>query len=529
MRILALVEVDFRADFFGAPSTLAEPLAGRPVLTRTLQRLAAVEGLDGIVVSVWDRDADRVRQLAGDVPVQLALRDDERTGLDTMRPARTFGRYGWRGGLAGATVYDELYDPRVVAAVLDGMAADALFLVAGGSALLDVKWACEMVDFHRKHAGDFGMGFCQAPPGLGGMILGASALRMLAREGTYPGRALAYDPNKPVNDPISQPSNYTLPDELIATYRRFIADCPRGLWLCGQLIERGGEDIDGEDACRISRRLGIEPWPREITVELTTRRPIEDDLRPAADRADLSIERLTEALAGLEAVGDLNIMLAGAGDALLHPRWTDAVAVCRKVGRVGAATYGLNLDDKTIDAILSAGLDVLEVYVDAMSDEVYAAHKRGGSAEAVWANLARFAERKAAAGTQAPLVVPTMLKTPESLDEQDEFFQTCLQRTGWGFIQEPTQAAGQWPDRGVVDMAPPDRTACRRLNNRLTLLSDGQVVPCEEDIQGSYGMNGWPVAAAWVCEGMRQLRAMHAEWRWDEHPLCAACREFHRP
>ena len=49
MNILALVWADLDRDFFGAPGTLVEDLAGEPVLRRTLGKLAAVDGLDGVM------------------------------------------------------------------------------------------------------------------------------------------------------------------------------------------------------------------------------------------------------------------------------------------------------------------------------------------------------------------------------------------------------------------------------------------------------------------------------------------------
>jgi len=67
MRIAALVWADLKRDFFGAPSTLADDLAGEPVLTRTLAKLAAVDGLDGIILAASGEDLETVKALAGGV------------------------------------------------------------------------------------------------------------------------------------------------------------------------------------------------------------------------------------------------------------------------------------------------------------------------------------------------------------------------------------------------------------------------------------------------------------------------------
>ncbi|NQU76053.1 MAG: SPASM domain-containing protein [Planctomycetes bacterium] len=529
MRILALVPVNLQRDFFGAPAALCEDLAGQPVLTRTLQRLGTVKGLDGIIVVTEAESIDQVRRLAGPVAVQFISHQSQGPAQEAMRAARAFGRYGWRGGLGGTTVYDELFDQAAIKAAIEQMGAEAIMLVPAGACLLDVGWAGAMLASYRANAGQSSVEFSQAPPGLAGAIFSAPLLQQLIQANGFPGKIFSYDPNRPVADPIRQPSNYKLPDWLIATGRRFIADNRRGLWLCRQIVGREGSDVTGEQACRIAQHLPPEPWPRELTVELTTRRPLEDDLRPPAGRPDLSIEMLGDRLGGLEEPGDLNIMFAGAGDALLHPDWSAAVALAKGVGCVGLATYGTSLDGPTGQMLMESGLDVLQIYIDAVSDEVYAADKQGYSATGVWAGVEAFAQQQRQAGIMRPMVVPTMLKTAGTVGEQDEFFDKGCRLTGSVLVVEPSSASGQWPDRAVVHMAPPRRTPCRRIETRLTLLADGQVALCEEDIRLAHTLGNCSLLEAWRGEAMSHVRKIHADGQYDRHLLCANCKEFHRP
>lgn len=530
MNIVAVVYADLRQDFYGAPGRLGEDLAGEPVLTRTLQRLAAVKGLGGIALAAPGEQIRRVAGMAGNVRVRLFEHDRPLSPtLRALRAARAFGRYGWRGGLAGTTIFDEMFDVPLLATAIQAMGADSLLLVPAGAALLDVQWTSDLLAYHAEHVEQYRMAFNQAPPGLCGGVFSASLLTDLGEKQVYPGKLLAYDPQNVMQDPIAAGYNLTLPQWLVATPRRFIADNPRGLWLCRKIVEQAGPDVDGQTACRIAQTLPPEPWPREVTIELTTRRPIEDDLRPAAQRGDLPLPALEASLAGLEEAGDVNVMLAGVGDALLHPHWPEAVALAKRVGQVGLATYGTTMDLQVGGRLASAGVDLLQVNVDAVSDTLYAMHKRGGSASDVWENIRGLLLNCSASGLTTPMVIPAMLKTRQSLDEQDEFFEKCLVTNGWGLIIEPTTAGGQWPDRAVVHMAPPARGPCRRILNRLTLLSDGQVTACEEDLHGAHRLVESNILAAWRGEGLSSLRRLHAESRWAEHPLCKACQEFHRP
>lgn len=527
MKILALLPVDMDRDIFGAPSRLDADLGGRPVLTRTAERLSALEGVGGIVVTCKPEQQQRVSSLVTGTKAKV-LPHPGGVGV-AMRVSRSFGRYGWRGGLAGTTVYDELFSPTLIGALCDSTDAEAFYLVPAGAPLLALDWAEAMIRQFCQSMPKVKVCFSPAPPGLTGGIFARDILQSLAGAKVYPGRLFSYDPTNPIHDPLHGGSCFKLRDEFIATYSRLVADNPRGLWVCGKVLESAGDSAGGEAMCLAAQRIGPEPWPRELTIELTTRRPLEDDLRPTADRPDLSPDRLAEALDGLDEAGDLNIMFAGAGDGLLHPDWPEAVKLARQYGTVGLATYGTDLSEEVCDRLFDCGLDILQVYIDAYSDELYAAFKRGGSASDVWAGVEKLQTRRREAGAATPFVIPTALKTYEFLPEQDEFFERCLKLTGHGTIVEPSDAAGQWPDRAVVHMAPPTRVPCRRLGARLTLLADGRIAMCEEDIAGLHPLAERRILDAWRGETLASLRALHDRNAWDEHPLCSKCAEFHRP
>jgi radical SAM protein with 4Fe4S-binding SPASM domain len=97
-------------------------------------------------------------------------------------------------------------------------------------------------------------------------------------------------------------------------------------------------------------------------------------------------------------------------------------------------------------------------------------------------------------------------------------------------ITGPSDFAGQIPDTAVADMAPPKRRACARLSNRLTILCDGRVVSCEQDVLGKQTMGivgETPMKEIWR-SGFGSLRACHEKAEWSAKPLCASCREWHR-
>ena len=91
--------------------------------------------------------------------------------------------------------------------------------------------------------------------------------------------------------------------------------------------------------------------------------------------------------------------------------------------------------------------------------------------------------------------------------------------------------AGQITDRAVMDMAPPERYACGRLQECMTIRADGGVSICQQDFKGEYevgNVHKTSVSELWRSEAWEKLRQAHREGEYEEHALCARCREWHR-
>ncbi|MGE5611961.1 MAG: SPASM domain-containing protein, partial [Bacillota bacterium] len=130
-----------------------------------------------------------------------------------------------------------------------------------------------------------------------------------------------------------------------------------------------------------------------------------------------------------------------------------------------------------------------------------------------------------------PILVPTFLKCRGNLQEMEDWYDRWLRAAGMAVLIGPSDYAGQIPDQAAADMSPPRRCACRRLASRLTILSDGQVVSCEQDVLGKQvlGQLGSQTVREIYQEHLAGLRKDHWAGKWDAHPLCRSCREWDRP
>jgi radical SAM protein with 4Fe4S-binding SPASM domain len=113
----------------------------------------------------------------------------------------------------------------------------------------------------------------------------------------------------------------------------------------------------------------------------------------------------------------------------------------------------------------------------------------------------------------------------------EAWYDQWLKALNCAVLRGPSTFGGLVADVGVADMAPPGRKACSRLASRITILSDGRIVSCEEDIVAAQTLGHAAtdlISEIWTTR-LAGLRTDHRQKQWAAHPLCATCNEWHRP
>jgi radical SAM protein with 4Fe4S-binding SPASM domain len=150
---------------------------------------------------------------------------------------------------------------------------------------------------------------------------------------------------------------------------------------------------------------------------------------------------------------------------------------------------------------------------------------------AVLENLRVLVTERQAARGRLPLLVPVFVKCAANLAEMEAWYDQWLRAVGSAVIVGPSDFGGGIPDVAVADMAPPRRVACARIGSRVTVLCDGRVVSCEQDAWGRQVMGRIgesPLGEIWR-RSFGELRTDHQKCEWKKRPVCAGCREWHRP
>ncbi|MCH7924702.1 MAG: hypothetical protein IIC51_04130, partial [Planctomycetes bacterium] len=203
MKIIATLQADLERTPLGTRSRLADELCGIPVLRRTVERVQAIRHVEKVFVMCPEAQQDRcARLLDGTAAQMLAVRADPPPWATLVQAARKWSLDGWRGGIGGATFFDEFIDCRVLAGLLQSVDSDLVLAVPPAGALFDPALADRMIEHKLELRDEFRLVFSQTPPGLSGVVMESGLIRELAESLSPVGWAFTYQPNTPKKDLI---------------------------------------------------------------------------------------------------------------------------------------------------------------------------------------------------------------------------------------------------------------------------------------------------------------------------------------
>ena len=509
---------------------------GEAVLRWTLKRLARTTRVKSVAILCWEDQLDQVAPEAGTAFVMAKGPRSPLPEVDSITAARRWSD-GWRGGLLSTCDFDlGFYGPWFFE-LARKIGSDAVLLVDPASALVDPAVLDGLVS-HAEARPQVELCFVPAAPGLGGALLRDSLLERLAAAKVHGGRLLHYLPDQSSREPLAGEMCAPVPVAAARTTHRFKLDSDRQIArlsaamvsLNGHLISSGADEL-----VRRSQAFDVvDRLPREVVLELNTQRATRPiwwaGSHQAIARPPMSLEMAQHVISELAALDDTRLTLGGMGDPLLSEIVFDVIAAARSAGlSVHVETDLLGIDGATLTRLARSPVDVVSVHLPAMSPRSYEQIMGVAGYEAVVAGIQQFVAARG--DRRVPILVPTFVKCRKNIAEMEAWYDQWLTAVGCAVLRGPSDCAGQIPDVAVADMTPPGRRPCARLASRITLLCDGTIVSCEEDVLGrqALGQIGRNTLQQVWQESFAALRADHRAGQWEKHALCARCREWHRP
>lgn len=550
--VVAIVIADRKTSRLGLPSRIDQTLDGMTVLQRTVRRVEKIKSVKQIIV-LHRADQD-VSDLVQQNKKQLVFHADENGLTDKFMPmrqaARKWAMVNWRGGLGGATCYDELLPIQPIHDAAVANQADAVILVGGDWPLVDPELCEGTLGIHLEHPDNLQMTFNQAPPGLSGIVVATDLLKQMTdNDGASFGNMLAYVPAHPQADPIGRDICYAIPPAVRSVAQRFIYDNRRSIAMMNALDINWNEATASEIVQAMHVPIST---PQQVSIELTPRRVCKGPLMPQHyvdfDRPDMAMSTLERILGTLP--DEALITFGGLGDAMLHAQWADAVQLAHDAGAFGICIQtDLQDEPSEVEKLLGLPIDIVSVWINADTaatyeklcapiDETYNFNRITDNLQWLLNERNRHWQLPDANDYPGnhpgvPWLVPHLTKVADNLKDMETFFDRWMHYTQHAVILGSPSGCGLMPELGPVRMAPPTRIGCRQLPRRITIHSDGTVAQCDQDWQGKAPLGnlaGGNVSLPQVWEDKgKALCASHATLDIDTLELCNHCHEWHRP
>ncbi|MFM9958994.1 MAG: motility associated factor glycosyltransferase family protein [Phycisphaerales bacterium] len=429
---------------------IADASQGLAHLRATLERLAP----SGAVrrVSIITEHEDAARAAVGGpvfgldvsfVRLNLAPWRERRRAV---MAARAWAGTCWRGGIAGLTVFDEVFDPRLIADAMraEGTAAPSAALVFGPDwRHLDADLTRAVTDRHREHAASFPLAFTQAPPGLCGCVVSRDLIDELARganEGSLLatiGSVLGYRPLNARSDPIAMPCCVGVEAGVRDTRWRFIPDEISGA--AGEIFAR--QQLDDQRAASLCLAA-------RCAMESTDRAVCEAELIIGEAGKHVPFEALEHRLRRWAEHGPaLTLRGSSHADAAAHPELPRLLASARTMGfRAVHVRTSLEFDAENAAferalAALGESADVVSVNFVAADAETYLALTWRDRHALVMERADQLLRlRRNLGGLPFPWIVPRITRCDAVYEQIEGFFDKSLLVAGWAVI-DPLEAA----------------------------------------------------------------------------------------
>lgn len=219
------------------------------------------------------------------------------------------------------------------------------------------------------------------------------------------------------------------------------------------------------------------------------------------------------------ALGITHVRMHNYGEALLDRHLVEKIRYAKQQGilEVGMISNGSLITDKVARGMVEAGLDAINISVDAGGKDVFDSTRIGLNYDKVVANIERLVRIRGELGKRRPKLILSFVRQHNSADEQ-AFIEH------WRNVADKIHITELHNWAGTLNREADVNYPCYRPWLTFTVLWDGRVSLCCADFDGHTilgDLNTSSIQDIWNSEAYRLVRKEHLESGGPD--VCRAC------
>jgi hypothetical protein len=233
----------------------------------------------------------------------------------------------------------------------------------------------------------------------------------------------------------------------------------------------------------------------------------------------MSVELFGKVVDECVELGITHIRMHNYGEAFIDKRLVEKVRYAKEKGikEVGMISNGSLITEPIARGMIEAGLDAINISVDAAGKEVFETTRIGLKYDKVIANIERLVRLRAEYGKRRPKLILSFVRQNNSADEQ-AFIEH------WRRVADKIHITDLHNWAGTLNTESDVNYPCYRPWLTFTVLWDGRVSLCCADFDGKTilgDLNTSTIRDIWNAEPYRLARRQHLESGGPD--ICRAC------
>ena len=233
----------------------------------------------------------------------------------------------------------------------------------------------------------------------------------------------------------------------------------------------------------------------------------------------MSLELFKKIVDECAELGITHVRMHNYGEAFIDRKLVEKVRYAKQKGirEVGVISNGSLITEPVARGMIEAGLDAINISVDASGKEVFESTRLGLKYDKVIANIERLLRLRAESGKRRPKLILSFVRQNNSVDEQ-AFIEH------WRSIADKIHVTDLHNWAGTLNAESDVNYPCYRPWLTFTVLWDGRVSLCCADFDGKTilgNLNTQTIAEIWNAEPYRNVRREHLESGGPD--VCRAC------